>query len=110
VPQIEFGRIGHLRKPPKLRLSHKDVVVEFASRHGLSERQRDLVEGAVRGLSSKEIAGALSIDYRTVAQHLARACEKVGAQDRHQLLARVIDLLMEKLNASAQSDPATRLK
>jgi pSer/pThr/pTyr-binding forkhead associated (FHA) protein/DNA-binding CsgD family transcriptional regulator len=79
-----------------------EVVVEFGKRHSLSARQAQIVAGALRGLSSKEIAAELEIDYRTVAEHLGRVCEKVGAADRHQLIARVIDLLIKMLSATAR--------
>jgi DNA-binding CsgD family transcriptional regulator len=74
------------------------LVEAFAQRHGLSPRQAQLVAGAIRGLSSKEIAAELNIDYRTVAQHLARVCEKTGAPGRHQLVTRFVDFLIEIIN------------
>lgn len=78
--------------------THKHIVKEFARRHGLSDRQAQIVGGTIRGFSSKEIAAELNIDYRTVAEHLARVCEKAGAADRHQLVASVVDLIVEMLD------------
>jgi DNA-binding NtrC family response regulator len=82
-------------------VTHARVVNEFALRHRLSDRQAQIIAGAIRGLSSKEIAAELGIDYRTVAEHINRMLEKTGVSDRHQLVARVIDLLIEMLNSEA---------
>jgi DNA-binding CsgD family transcriptional regulator len=89
-------RIG--RSIEMARVTRVLMVEEYARRHRLSERQAQIVGGLVRGLSSKEIAADLSIDYRTVAEHLGRILEKTGASDRHQLVASVVDLLIERVN------------
>jgi DNA-binding NtrC family response regulator len=89
---------GH-RIVGELNVTHARVVDEFSRRHRLSERQTQIIAGAIKGLSSKEIAAELNIDYRTVAEHLNRMLEKTGVSDRHQLVAQIVDLLIDMLNA-----------
>jgi DNA-binding CsgD family transcriptional regulator len=90
--------------------THKYIVSEFARRHGLSDRQAQIVGGAIRGFSSKEIAAELNIDYRTVAEHLARVCDKAGAADRHQLVASIVDLVVEMLDELSSQVHAAEFK
>jgi DNA-binding CsgD family transcriptional regulator len=80
-------------------------VAEFARCYRLTERQSELIAGIVAGLSSKEIAVAMRVDYRTVAQHLRRVCRKVGAADRHKLVARIVHLLIARANRRAPISP-----
>ena len=67
---------------------------EFERLFGLSERQGQLVSLMVRGMSSKEIAAHLGLDYRTVGEHLARACRKVRVSDRLQLAAKFVEMVL----------------
>jgi DNA-binding NarL/FixJ family response regulator len=57
--------------------------------HPLTERQREIVELAVAGMSNKDIAKRLFMSVRSVEGHLYRACQRVGANSREEL-ARVI--------------------
>jgi two-component system response regulator FixJ len=49
--------------------------------HGLSERQRQVMDLAVQGLSNKEIAARLGISPRTVEIHRAWMMERIGARN-----------------------------
>ncbi|WNG91819.1 LuxR C-terminal-related transcriptional regulator [Mycobacterium sp. ITM-2016-00318] len=55
--------------------------------HPLTERQREIVELAVAGLSNKDIAKRLIMSVRSVEGHLYRACQRVGANSREELAA-----------------------
>jgi DNA-binding NarL/FixJ family response regulator len=55
--------------------------------HPLTERQREIVELAVAGLSNKDIAKRLVMSVRSVEGHLYRACQRVGANSREELAA-----------------------
>lgn len=52
----------------------------------LSERQRQVLELAVAGLSNKEIAARLGISYRTVEIHRAWMMERMGARNLAELV------------------------
>ncbi len=55
--------------------------------HPLTERQREIVELAVAGMSNKDIAKRLFMSVRSVEGHLYRACQRVGANSREELAA-----------------------
>jgi DNA-binding CsgD family transcriptional regulator len=55
--------------------------------HPLTERQREIVELAVAGMSNKDIAKKLFMSVRSVEGHLYRACQRVGANSREELAA-----------------------
>jgi DNA-binding CsgD family transcriptional regulator len=55
--------------------------------HPLTERQREIVELAVAGMSNKDIAQRLVMSVRSVEGHLYRACQRVGANSREELAA-----------------------
>jgi FixJ family two-component response regulator len=60
----------------------------------LSERERDVLEHVVRGLSSKAIAKELGISYRTVELHRSHIMEKLRVRSA----AELIRLMMERRN------------
>ncbi|OMC30579.1 LuxR family transcriptional regulator [Mycobacterium sp. GA-1841] len=53
----------------------------------LTQRQREIVELVVAGLSNKQIAERLVMSVRSVEGHLYRACQRVGACSREELAA-----------------------
>jgi two-component system response regulator DctR len=58
----------------------------------LSERERDVLEHVVQGLSSKAIAKELDISYRTVELHRSHIMEKLRVRS----IAELIRLMMER--------------
>lgn len=52
--------------------------------HPLSEREMQVLECVVRGLSNKEIAGLLGISHQTVKNHVTSILRKFGVEDRTQ--------------------------
>ncbi len=62
---------------------------------GLSERQLEVLERALRGDTSAEIASRLFISELTVRNHLHAIYERVGVSGRRELLGRFVQGLME---------------
>ena len=54
---------------------------------GLTERQREIVRWAARGMSNKQIARQLGISPETVKTHLHHVFEREGVHGRVALLA-----------------------
>jgi DNA-binding CsgD family transcriptional regulator len=50
-------------------------------------RQREIISLAAQGLPNKEIAQRLTMSIRSVEGHLFRACQRVGANSREQLIS-----------------------
>lgn len=57
----------------------------------LSEREAEVVEAVIRGLSNKEVAARLGITERTVKAHLGSVFKKLDVRDRLQLVLRLAD-------------------
>jgi DNA-binding CsgD family transcriptional regulator len=67
----------------------KPVAPALGWRYDLSAREREVVAAVVRGEPTKCIAAELGISPYTVAEHLDRACAKVGVRGRKALVARL---------------------
>jgi DNA-binding NarL/FixJ family response regulator len=52
--------------------------------HPLSEREMQVLECVVEGMSNKEIAGLLGISHQTVKNHVTAILRKFGVEDRTQ--------------------------
>ncbi|MGY4225147.1 DNA-binding CsgD family transcriptional regulator [Bradyrhizobium sp. USDA 4503] len=70
-----------------LFLATKPMVGSEVGRFGLTDRQRQLVNLALEGLSDKEIASRLSISDNTVGNHLRAIYARLGISRRSQLIA-----------------------
>ena len=64
----------------------KEVLRLTASSYGLSPREQEVVELAVRGASTKEISQVLYISEYTVKDHLKNIFGKVGVRGRRALI------------------------
>lgn len=69
---VARGPYGHVRSDPL----------------GLTAREREVLDGLIRGLSNREIAQALHRSERTVENHVASLLGKLGARDRHDAVRR----------------------
>jgi DNA-binding CsgD family transcriptional regulator len=58
--------------------------------HGLTDRQRQVLELLADGRSDAEIAAALHISRKTVGHHVAAILDKLGVDSRTQAVARVL--------------------
>lgn len=58
----------------------------------LSQREGQVLELLAGGLSNKEIATDLHLSEGSVKLHLGKACDRLGARDRVQLLVKAVEL------------------
>ncbi|MDM0075557.1 response regulator [Variovorax sp. J2P1-59] len=75
-------RDANMRDPPsaeRSRLLDKQIAA-------LTQREREVMELALKGLPSKVIAKDLDISYRTVEQHRSRLLEKLGVSSITELM------------------------
>jgi DNA-binding CsgD family transcriptional regulator len=57
--------------------------------YGLTEREAEVAQLVLRGLSTGEVAGRLSIAALTVQQHLKAVFDKTGVRSRRELVAQI---------------------
>lgn len=57
----------------------------------LTEREQQVVELIAGGLNNKEIAQELHLSEGAVKLHVGKACDRLGARDRVQLLVRAVE-------------------
>jgi two-component system response regulator FixJ len=77
------GAIGKTRRQ---RFADAELGDLRARVDSLTERQRQVLDLAVGGLSNKEIANQLGISYRTVEIHRAWMMERMGARNLAELV------------------------
>lgn len=58
----------------------------------LSEREGQVVELLAGGMNNKEIAAELQLSEASIKLHLGKACDRLGARDRVQLLVKAVEL------------------
>lgn len=68
--------------------------------HPLSDREMQVLEVVVRGLSNKEIASALGISHQTVKNHVTSILRKFGVEDRTQAVVYALKHGWVRLKAS----------
>lgn len=66
-----------------------EVAPLIITAYGMSERERDVLQQVLRGLSTKQIAVAFGISPYTVADHLKAIFDKTGARSRGELVSRL---------------------
>jgi ATP/maltotriose-dependent transcriptional regulator MalT len=85
--QIEPSENRHLESLVIIApASPKEVLHLSASGYGLSSREQEVVDLAVRGASTKEISQALYISECTVKDHFKSIFGKVGVRGRRALV------------------------
>ena len=58
----------------------------------LTEREQQVIDLIAGGLNNKEIAQELHLSEGAVKLHVGKACDRLGARDRVQLLVRAVEL------------------
>lgn len=71
------------------RLARRRLIV-VPGADALTARQRQVLAALSRGRQTKEIARDLGVSEGTVKTHLARACERLGAANRAEAVARYV--------------------
>jgi len=66
-----------------------EVALISTTAHGLSVREREVVELVLGGCSTRQISRSLYISESTVQGHLSHVFEKVGVKSRRELLKRL---------------------
>jgi DNA-binding CsgD family transcriptional regulator len=88
---IEGARLEGYESPRvaiTIRAATGDEVFDLLCKtHGLTERERQLVSVARRGLATTQVARALGISPYTVQDHLKAIFEKTGVRSRRELLS-----------------------
>ncbi len=62
------------------------ALVASVSPLRVSDREREVIHQAARGLTNRQIAEALHVSVRTVESHIYRACSRLGLNDRAALI------------------------
>ena len=111
VAAIKLGAFDFIEKPfdeSRLLESIRNATSDASSRQrtaaeltemrarmeSLTERQRQVLDLAVAGLSNKEIAERLGISFRTVENHRAWMMERTGARNLAELVR--MDMMLKK--------------
>jgi DNA-binding CsgD family transcriptional regulator len=68
------------------------AVESLSQRHGLTEREREVLTGVLEGLDNAGLARALQISRATVKWHLHNVFAKTGTQNREALLRAALQL------------------
>lgn len=83
APGDDRGAVSVVLTPER-----RPVPPELPAAWPMTQAERRVLELLVRGLSNREIATELHLSVNTVQTHLSHAYEKLGVQNRSQLLAR----------------------
>jgi DNA-binding CsgD family transcriptional regulator len=89
---IEAARLvpGHAIAVSIRAAGPSEVLDLVARAHALTRRERELVELAANGLSTRQIAARLFISTYTAKDHLKSVFEKMGIHSRRELLGDLV--------------------
>jgi DNA-binding CsgD family transcriptional regulator len=82
--RIPFADVVPSRPEPNLTTKTLEAL-------GLTDRERQVLDMAIHGLTAKQIGERLFISRRTVETHLGRACDKLGVRTKRELIAQTYD-------------------
>jgi len=81
---IQWNRSRTRRMAARIRT--EAAMDKFYEKHGISEREKEILMLVLRGKSNKEIEDALFIAMGTVKNHIYNIYQKVGVKNRAQLM------------------------
>ena len=84
APGIPFDDVMPSRPEPNL-------TTKTLEASGLTDRERQVLDMAIHGLTAKQIGERLYISRRTVETHLGRARDKLGVRTKRELIAQTYD-------------------
>jgi len=67
----------------------REIAPMLTTLYALSAREREVIAAVARGETTKEIAASLGLSPHTVAEHIERACRKIGVRGRKALVAKI---------------------
>jgi DNA-binding CsgD family transcriptional regulator len=79
-PPVHIGKSDAAHAVP-------DEIAHLARRYGLSKREREIVDGLLRGLGTDEMASALKLKRNTIRHYIYLLFRKTGVESRVQLLS-----------------------
>jgi DNA-binding CsgD family transcriptional regulator len=85
------GPSGHCLAVTAERIATREDLRRAAIRFNLSERELDILVMLVRGKNAREIAASCYISPNTVKEHVKRIYVKVGANNRAEAIAQVLN-------------------
>ncbi|QNM98713.1 response regulator transcription factor [Chitinimonas koreensis] len=97
-PRVAHHVIASAARPEMLAAEPAPAPAAPVEESPLTERQRDVLAGVARGLSTKEIARELNISPKTVEFHRAQISERLGVRDIAGLVRRAAKMGLVKLD------------
>src|SRR5919202_2801462 len=91
---------------PVLPLRRSPPITDPSRLDGLTPREREVADLLARGYSNQQIAEALVLTRGTVANHVAHILGKLGAANRTQVAAWVLDRTSVDTRGAASRAPA----
>jgi DNA-binding CsgD family transcriptional regulator len=67
-----------------------DILNELRSKFALTEREFEVFQSIIRGMSNQEIAACLFITIPTVKKHLSSIYQKIGIDGKHQIFNAIL--------------------
>ncbi|HVX39793.1 MAG TPA: helix-turn-helix transcriptional regulator [Gemmatimonadaceae bacterium] len=87
----------------------REMAPILTTLYALSAREREVIAAVARGETTKEIAASLGLSPHTVAEHIERACRKIGVRGRKALVAKIfVDGYAPRVVAGMAPDPPAR--
>lgn len=84
----------------------RELAPILTTLYALSAREREVIAAVARGETTKEIAASLGLSPHTVAEHIERACRKIGVRGRKALVAKIfVDGYAPRVVAGLQAEP-----
>jgi NarL family two-component system response regulator LiaR len=93
IKAIQEVNDGHSFLTPSMTAKILNIVRKSKNddKYNLTDREKEILGLIAEGNANKQIAGILNIDERTVANHVSRILEKMGAKNRTDAVVKARD-------------------